>query len=148
MCLDYISVKLKARKEKRSTVLTAAIYSRKTRSWHLIEKLFLLKATFIFALKEPNNLKVPKNITKCIWSFITPFCPSSSSHTGSISQVYNTKILITLNQIICVADSVVILLNYAHLKNKRNIIWSLFRHRDLLFSFFNIMWVSKCIFFG
>jgi len=53
--LEFVRVKVRDRKEERSTVLATAICSMKTKSWHLIEKLFLLKATFIFALKEPKN---------------------------------------------------------------------------------------------
>lgn len=147
VCLDYVWVRLRARKEERSTVLVTAIYSIKTKSWHLIEKLFLLKATFIFALREPNNLKALKDITKFSRSHISSFPPSGSTHAASTSQVYKIKRsnYSEPNYIRC-RFSIVNLLNYAHFKDKIKIIWKLFKYRDLLTVFFNVIQVSKCIF--
>lgn len=127
--------------------MATAIYSMKIKSWHLIEKLFLLKATCIFALMKPNNLKALKDLTKFSWSCITPFPPSGSRHRASTSQVYKIK---KSNHsepnYICCRFSVVSLLIYAHFQNKIKIIWNLFKHRDLLILFFNVIQDRKCIF--
>lgn len=89
-------------------------------------KAILLKATFIFALKEPNNSKALKDITELSQTCITPFPSSGSSHRVSTSQVYKIK---RSNHsepnYICCRFNVFILLNYAHFQNKIKIIWNL-----------------------